>query len=127
MAAKSSIRDTARVLNLPLNEADRIAKLVPDLTSLSEIFSLEKDQLKKRFTGDQLKNVNELISISKGEDLSSQTINNAIKVEGSLRNIGTHACGIIITSDNLVDNIPVLTSKDSDLLVTQYDLSLIHI
>ena len=55
MAAKSSIRDTARVLNLPLNEADRIAKLVPDLTSLSEIFSLEKDELKKRFTGDQLK------------------------------------------------------------------------
>ena len=126
MAAKSSIRDTARVLNLPLNEADRIAKLVPDLTSLKEIFSLEKDELKKRFTADQLKNVNELISISKADDLASITINNAIKVEGSLRNIGTHACGIIITSDNLVETIPVLTSKDSDLLVTQYDNSAVE-
>ena len=60
MAAKSSIRDTARVLNLPLNEADRIAKLVPDLTSLSEIFSLEKDELKK---GLQLINLRMLMSL----------------------------------------------------------------
>ena len=60
MAAKSSIRDTARVLNLPLNEADRIAKLVPDLTSLKEIFSLEKDELKK---GLQLINLRMLMSL----------------------------------------------------------------
>ena len=43
-----------------------------------------------------------------------------------MRNIGTHACGIIITSDNLVETIPVLTSKDSDLLVTQYDNSAVE-
>ena len=74
-----------------------------------------------------MEKVNELlISISKADDLASITINNAIKVEGSLRNIGTHACGIIITSDNLVETIPVLTSKDSDLLVTQYDNSAVE-
>ena len=46
MAAKSSIRDTARVLDLPLFEADKTAKLVPDMTSLSKIFSNEEKELK---------------------------------------------------------------------------------
>ena len=46
MAAKSAIRDTARVLNLPLHEADRVAKLVPDFTSLNKIFSWTEKELK---------------------------------------------------------------------------------
>lgn len=48
MAAKSSIRDTARVLDLPLFEADKVAKLIPNM-SLAKIFSMEDDQLKKSF------------------------------------------------------------------------------
>ena len=67
-----------------------------------------------------------LIDFSKGEDLHSETINNAIKLEGSIRNVGTHACGIIITPEPLIDLIPVTNSKDDDLMVTQFDNSVVE-
>ena len=47
-------------------------------------------------------------------------------IEGSIRNIGTHACGIIITPDKLTNYIPVSRSKDSELLITQFDNSVIE-
>jgi len=49
MAAKSSIRDTARVLDLPLNDADRIAKLIPTMSKLGKIFGQSDADLKKKF------------------------------------------------------------------------------
>ena len=49
MAAKSSIRDTARVLDLPLNDADRIAKLVPNMAKLSAIFETPQKDLRNKF------------------------------------------------------------------------------
>ncbi len=121
MAAKSSIRDTARVLNLPLIEADRLAKLVPDMITLNKLFNLEANELKEKIKGDQLGNAKTLISLSKGDDLIADTINQAVKLEGSIRNVGTHACGVIITPQPIMDLIPIANSKDSDLLVTQYD------
>ena len=126
MAAKSSIRDTARVLDLPLFEADKMAKLVPDLMSLDKIFNFSKDDLKKNVKKDQLTNAKKLIDFSKGDDLHAETINNAIKLEGSVRNVGTHACGIIITPEPLMDLIPITNSKDSDLMVTQFDNSVVE-
>ena len=126
MAAKSSIRDTARVLDLPLFEADKMAKLVPDLTSLNKIFNYSETELKKNIKKDQISNAKKLIDFSKGEDLHSETINNAIKLEGSIRNVGTHACGIIITPEPLIDLIPVTNSKDDDLMVTQFDNSVVE-
>ena len=125
MAAKSSIRDAARVLNLPLYEADRIAKLVPD-TSLHKIFNLTEDQLKEKLNADQMQMALQLQSIAKGSDLAAETLNQAIAIEGSVRNTGVHACGVIITPSDIRSHVPMATAKDSDLLVTQFDNSVVE-
>ena len=101
MAAKSSIRDTARVLDLPLFDADRIAKLIPNMSKLAKIFTLDEKGLKEKFRSDELQNINQLIGISQGSDLEAKTLNIARNLEGSLRNTGIHACGVIITPDTL--------------------------
>ncbi len=126
MAAKSSIRDTARVLDLPLNEADRISKLIPNMTKLNKIFGLSDTELRSRFRSDELPKVNELLNLSEGSDLEAQTINQAKILEGSVRNTGIHACGVIITPSDITDFVPVATAKDSDLYVTQFDNSVVE-
>lgn len=126
MAAKSSIRDTARVLDLPLNDADRIAKLIPNMSKLNKIFGVEESELKKKFRSDDLEKVHELLNISEGDDLEGQTVKMARVLEGSLRNTGIHACGVIITPDDITNFVPVATAKDSDLYVTQFDNSVVE-
>ena len=126
MAAKSSIRDTARVLDLPLNDADRIAKLIPTMGKLHKIFGMEESDLKKKFRSDELEKVHELLNISEQDDLEGQTVNMARVLEGSLRNTGIHACGVIITPDDITNFVPVATAKDSDLYVTQFDNSVVE-
>lgn len=113
MAAKSSIRDVARVLKLPLPEADRLAKLVPEKagTSLEDAF----------------KDVPELQEArTKGQELVQKTLAFAEILEGSSRHTGTHACGVIIGPDDLKNHIPLATQKDSKLMVTQYDGKLVE-
>ncbi|WP_425235638.1 DNA polymerase III subunit alpha [Ulvibacterium sp.] len=126
MAAKSSIRDTARVLDLPLNDADRIAKLIPTMSKLGKIFGVPEADLRKKFRSDDLEKVNHLLNISEGDDLEAQTVNMARVLEGSLRNTGIHACGVIITPDDITNFVPVATAKDSDLYVTQFDNSVVE-
>ncbi len=126
MAAKSSIRDTARVLDLPLNDADRIAKLIPTMSKLGKIFGMQASDLKRNFRSDDLQKVNELLNLSEGEDLEAQTINQARVLEGSVRNTGIHACGVIITPDDITNFVPVATAKDSDLYVTQFDNAVVE-
>ncbi|RIV73657.1 DNA polymerase III subunit alpha [Flagellimonas aequoris] len=126
MAAKSSIRDTARVLDLPLSDADRIAKLIPNMSKLNKIFGVEESDLKKKFRQDEFEKVQELLNISETEDLEGQTVNMARVLEGSLRNTGIHACGVIITPDDITNFVPVSTAKDSDLYVTQFDNSVVE-
>ncbi|RDY57891.1 DNA polymerase III subunit alpha [Flagellimonas nanhaiensis] len=126
MAAKSSIRDTARVLDLPLNDADRIAKLIPNMSKLGKIFGVDEADLKKKFRSDELDKVHQLLNISEGDDLEGQTVNMARVLEGSLRNTGIHACGVIITPDDITNFVPVATAKDSDLYVTQFDNSVVE-
>ncbi|NNJ89990.1 MAG: DNA polymerase III subunit alpha, partial [Eudoraea sp.] len=126
MAAKSSIRDTARVLDLPLPDADRIAKLIPTMSKLGKIFNLPEADLRKKFRSDDLAKVNQLLNISEGDDLEAQTVNMARVLEGSLRNTGIHACGVIITPDDITNFVPVATAKDSDLYVTQFDNSVVE-
>lgn len=112
MAAKSSIRDCARVMELPLSDANNLAKLVPERpgTSLTKAFE----------------EVKELSDIKKGSDLKAQVLKQAVILEGSLRNTGTHACGVIITPDDMTKLVPVSTAKDSDMLVTQFDNSVVE-
>lgn len=126
MAAKSSIRDTARVLDLPLSDADRIAKLIPTMGKLAKIFNMDAAKLKSSFRSEDLVKVNELLNLSEGQDLEAQTINQARMLEGSLRNTGIHACGVIITPDDITNFVPVATAKDSELYVTQFDNAVVE-
>ena len=126
MAAKSSIRDTARVLDLPLFDADRIAKLIPTMSKLNKIFGLNEKELNSMFRAEDLEKVNQLLNISDGDDLEAQTVNLARTLEGSLRNTGIHACGVIITPSDITNFVPVATAKDSDLYVTQFDNSVVE-
>ena len=146
MAAKMSIKDVARVLDLPLAEANMLAKLVPDKpgTNLNRVLFApltKKDarpddsgrarpddavgrgekslQEKEDMGGEDLENVKKLREILKGNNLQAQVLTEAARLEGSVRNTGLHAAGIIIAPDDLKNIIPVATSKDSDLLVTQ--------
>ncbi len=107
MAAKMAIKDVARVTELPLGEANALAKLVPERPGIT---------LTRAY-----KEVSELKAIRKGSDLRAQVLKMAEKLEGSVRNSGIHAAGVIIAPSDLTDYIPVSTSKDSDLLVTQFD------
>ena len=126
MAAKSSIRDTARVLDLPLFDADRIAKLIPTMSKLNKIFGLSEKELSSKFRAEDLEKVNQLLNISEGSDLEAETVNLARILEGSVRNTGIHACGVIITPDDITKFVPVATAKDSDLYVTQFDNSVVE-
>jgi len=126
MAAKSSVRDTARVLDLPLFEADKIAKLIPVNLNLAKIFSMEEDKLKKALRPEDFDKVKELILLGKASDLGGETIQQAQILEGNLRNTGIHACGVIITPDDITNFVPVATAKDSDLYVTQFDNSVVE-
>lgn len=112
MAAKSSIRDCARVMQLPLAEANLLAKMVPERpgTSLDAAIS----------------EVKELAEIKEGNDLRAEVLRQALIIEGSVRNTGTHACGVIITPNNLTHFVPVALAKDSDMLVTQFDNGIVE-
>ncbi len=130
MAAKSAIRDTARVLDLPLFEADKIAKLIPGLIpskwSLSRFLNDEEVNFKKVLRPEDFEKIKELVTFSKSEDLGGETIQQAQILEGNLRNTGIHACGVIITPSDITNFVPVATAKDSDLFVTQFDNSVVE-
>jgi len=125
MAAKSSIKDTARVLDLPLQDANEIAKLIPNL-KLSKIFNMDDKALKEILRSDELEAVNKLKSLAEGAGPEAETIKQARVLEGSMRNTGIHACGVIITPDDITNFVPVSVAKDSDLYVTQFDNSVVE-
>ena len=99
-------------MELPLSEANLLAK---DGSGTSGYF------LDLAFS-----EVKELAEIKKGTDLKAQVLQQAVILEGSVRNTGTHACGVIITPDDLTKFVPVSTAKDSDMLVTQFDNSVVE-
>ncbi len=123
MAAKSAVRDTARVMNLPLSEADRLAKMIPDI-SLNKLFDMDEgDLIEKLRNQEEISRARDLRKLFKQSTLSAQVLQKAKEIEGSVRNTGIHACGVIITPDDLTNFVPVATAKDSDLVCTQYDNS----
>ncbi|MBN9383628.1 MAG: DNA polymerase III subunit alpha [Chitinophagaceae bacterium] len=136
MAAKMSIKDVARALDLPLPESNALAKLVPErpgielrrvlkapMTAKEGEKSLEE---KDGLSPDDLVNVKLIRDIYNGDDLRGRVLREAERLEGSVRNTGIHAAGIIIAPDDLMNIIPVCTAKDSDLLVTQIEGSIIE-
>jgi len=131
MAAKSSIKDVARVMDLPLPEANALAKMVPDRpgTELRRVLkapltikegekSLEE---KEGYQQDDIENIKKLREIYKGNDIRAQVLKEAERLEGSVRNTGIHAAGIIIAPRDLTELIPVATSKESALWMTQIE------
>ncbi len=124
MAAKSSIKDVARVLALPLAESNMLAKLVPDRpgTSLVQVMTAPIDLVKKEQNPEDFENIKTLRKILEdGKTVQAAVLKEAMILEGSVRNVGVHAAGIIIAPYDLTDIIPVATSKESELLVTQFD------
>jgi DNA polymerase-3 subunit alpha len=107
MAARTSIQDVGRVLDMPLSEVNLLKKLVPDTLGITLKMAIEQ--------------VPELQDIYKSKELKGIVLREAEKLEGSVRNTGVHAAGIIIAPEDLTNIVPVATAKDSDLLVTQYD------
>lgn len=122
MAAKSSIRDTARVMDFPLPEADKLAKLVPDI-SLKDLFGLNEEALFKSVNEDKdrFNKAKELRAIFQGNTEASEVLKQALELEGTVRNTGIHACGVVITPDELSKFVPVATAKDANLSCTQFD------
>lgn len=139
MAAKSSIADVARVMDLPLPESRALTKLVPEKPGVSlkrvlqapltakEAKDGEKSlEEKEQLLADDLENVKRLREIYKSTSLSSTILHEAEILEGSVRNTGIHAAGIIIAPKDLTELIPVATSKESDLWLTQIEGSVIE-
>lgn len=127
MAARSSIKDVARVLDLPLAESNALSKLVPEKpgTQLKKILHLPlagADSLQAEgFSGDDLGNILQLREIYNSEGLQSEVLHEAEMLEGSIRNTGVHASAVIIAPADLMTLIPVATSKESDLWLTQIE------
>ncbi|MBQ6167885.1 MAG: DNA polymerase III subunit alpha [Muribaculaceae bacterium] len=123
MAAKSAIKDVARVEDLSIDESNRLAKFIP--SSPNEMPE-DKNGKKPKIT---VKNCLESFDNFRAE-LDNQdprvgeTIRFAEKLEGNIRSTGVHACGVIIGRDDITDWVPVSTATDSDgekIIVTQYE------
>lgn len=106
MKAKMAIRDVGRVLNVPLSKVNHIATLVPEDPNMT---------LEKAFEIDP-----ELKRLMDTDEEARRVLAMAKKTEGSIRNTGIHAAGLIISESAITDHIPVCTAKDSQMVVTQY-------
>lgn len=127
MAAKSSLRDVGRVMNVPLGEVDRVAKAFPQQlgATLKDVLA-DGDisaKLKSAMNKEDVDRAYQFRKIAEKKDDIGQMIRSAKRLEGSIRNTGIHACGVIITPDDITNYVPVKTAKDSDLLVSQFDNS----
>lgn len=132
MAAKMSIKDVARVMDLPLAESNALAKLVPDKPGI-ELKRVLHAPLKTKdgdksleekdgLANDDLENVKKLREFYKQKDSpAGKVLHEAERLEGSVRNTGIHAAGIIIAPKDLMELIPIATAKDSPLWVTQIE------
>ena len=124
MAGKSAIRDAARVLDLPLPITDSIAKKTH--IKLNDLLTFDDARLRKELNGDELADALEVREIAKSSNLEGETLQQAKVIEGSLRNTGVHACGVIITPGDIREMVPVAVAKDSEFLITQFDNSVVE-
>ncbi len=129
MGGKSAIRDAARALDLPLPDADRLAKSFPDSLEAELKLLLKPGGIDQKYL-DKIKDKREVVEqshnfrkLAEEKTPEADVLKQAYELEGCLRNIGIHACGIIITPDDMVKFVPVTKAKDSEMLVTQFDNS----
>ncbi len=127
MAAKSSIKDVARVLDLPLAESNALTKMVPDKPGIAlkkvlhGALTGEKSLADDGLSSEDFEHIATIRKIYAGDDLKAKVLKEAEILEGSIRNTGVHASAIIIAPEDLMTIMPVATSKDSPLLLTQID------
>jgi DNA polymerase-3 subunit alpha len=110
MASKAAIRDVGRVLEVPLRDTDRLAKLVPVWQGRSK--SLD----------DTIKEVPEFREAYESNDEQKRLIDVARTLEGVSRNVSTHAAGVVIAPDQLVRYTPLQFGPGREAVVTQYDM-----
>jgi len=127
MAAKMSLRDVGRVMNVPLSEVDRVSKTFPTHLKANLKKVLAKGdidpKLKGNLNSDDLEKAYRFRELAAGQDTIGEMIQTARKLEGSVRNTGIHACGVVITPDEITQYVPVKLDKGSEMLVTQFDNS----
>ncbi len=125
LAGRSAIRDTGRVLELPLPDTDFLAKKFPSNFSLQKLQS-DDGHLKKELNDEDYDKVKFLKNIYQEDSLSSKVLHHAKDIEGSIRNTGIHACGVIITPEDISNLVPVTKAKDSDFWVSQFDNNVVE-
>ncbi|MBT7461837.1 MAG: DNA polymerase III subunit alpha, partial [Waddliaceae bacterium] len=106
MKAKMAIKDVGRVLSMPLAKVNALTKLIPDELNITIERSLEIDP-------DLLREYNE-------DPEAHQVIDIGRKLEGSIRNTGVHAAGVIVSAEPIIEKIPICRAKDSEMSLTQY-------
>jgi DNA polymerase-3 subunit alpha len=128
MAAKMSIKDVARVLDLPLPESNMLAKMVPEKPGISlrrviqaPLAGADSLEEKEGLTKDDIEEIKKLRAIHAGTDLQAKVLKEALILEGSVRGTGIHASAIIIAPKDLTEIVPISASKETELYITQYD------
>ena len=136
MAAKSAIKDVARVSRLPIEESNRLTKLVPDKPFeideldengkpvLDEDGKKKKKELKPKL-GNCIKYHDLKEEMENGSEQVKEVLTYAEKLEGCIRQTGVHACAMIIGRSNLTEYIPISIANDKltgeEVWVSQYD------
>lgn len=128
MAAKSAIKDVARVSNMPIDESNRLTKMIPDKPFEAEVVEDGK-KVKKEFKpklSNCVKYLPELKNeYENGTELVKDVLKYAVKLEGCIRQTGVHACAMIIGRGDLTDYIPISVAADKatgeDVWVSQYE------
>ena len=118
MGARGSIRDVGRVMDIPISEVDKVAKLIPAIPG------------KPVTIQETLETSQEMQQIYNSAGFYKELIDTASKMEGTVRNAGTHAAGVIITDKPIVDYVPLHrpTSQSDDNpvnTVTQYEMAIV--
>jgi len=127
MAAKSAIKDVARVSKMSIDESNRLTKLVPDrpfeatvVEDGKKVTKEFKPKLKNCIKYGELKN-----EVENGTEQTKEVLEYAEKLEGCIRQTGVHACAMIIGRGNLTDYIPISIANDKltgeEVWVSQYD------
>ena len=119
LGARAAVRDVGRVMDIPLTEVDRVSKLIPNIPG------------KPVSIAEALEQVPELKALYEGTPYLKELIDTAAHMEGSIRNAGTHAAGVIITDKPIIEYIPLHRptsgSEESPIkTVTQFEMSIVE-
>lgn len=121
LLAKGVIRDVARVLDMPYNDADAFAKLIPNELGITLTKHIGKDGQEKDGAWEKEPKIRELVE---SNALAKQVWNYAVLLEGLKRNAGTHAAAIVIDSqEELWNKVPLYTNDKMNGVATQYSMN----